>query len=103
MRETPESLGELLAVLKVLGSETRLRILSMLAERPMHAYEIMKELGVSYPIVLMHLNALRRVGLVEEAEAERGGRRRKYYRAVSFRLVLTPEVIREVVEGGGTE
>ncbi len=91
-------LPELLKVLSALKNEIRLRVIAMLSEKPLHVYEIAKRLGISYPLAHMHVSALKRVGLVEEAGVvEVDGRRRVLYRAAPFRLVLSPREIRRMV------
>ncbi len=91
------SLKELVGVLKVLAVPLRLRIIALLAERPMYAYEIQKRLKVSYPLVHLHLRALEAAGLVESYVVKEGERKKRYYKVKNFRILLTPQVIRELV------
>jgi len=97
--EDPRRLRRVLSALK---NEYRLKILAMLAERPLHIYEIAKRLGISYPLAYMHMTALERAGLVESEYKTVGEskRQRKYFRVVEFEITLTPEKIREIVERG---
>lgn len=60
--EDPRRLRRVLAALK---NERRLKILAMLAERPLHIYGIAKRLGISYQLAYMYIAALERAGLVE--------------------------------------
>lgn len=95
-------LRRLQEVFKTLSVYLRLKMLVLLAEKPRYAYELSKLLGISYPLVHLHLRALERVGLVRsEYEVTEGGRVRKYYRLRDFEIVLTPEELRKL--GGSDE
>jgi len=50
--------------LRVLGEETRLKILRLLMERPLYVCEISAALGLSNPTVSVHLSKLRKFGFV---------------------------------------
>jgi len=90
-------------VLKVLSVELRLQILVLLSERPRYAYELARELGISYPLVHLHLRALERAGLiVSEYEVAEGGKLRRYYRVRDFRIEISPESLRSM-RGGNDE
>jgi ArsR family transcriptional regulator len=62
----------LLAILRALGDEMRLRILRALFEKPRNVSELVNVLDVSQPDVSHHLRRLREAGLVE---GKRTGRR----------------------------
>ena len=95
-------LKEMVRILKVLSVELRLQILALLAEKPRYAYELARELGISYPLVHLHLRALERAGLiVSEYEVAEGGKLRRYYRVKDFRIEISPESLRKL--GGGGE
>jgi len=97
-----ESLDDLLEVLKVLANPTRLRIVALLARRPMYVSEIARELGVPYPLVHLYLSKLEQVGIVrsryEFVRSERPHVRR-YCELADFRVVVSPEVIRRLAGG----
>ncbi|RLE90396.1 MAG: transcriptional regulator [Thermoprotei archaeon] len=96
-------LKEMVRVLKVLSVELRLQILVLLSERPRYAYELARELGISYPLVHLHLRALERAGLiVSEYEVAEGGKLRRYYRVRDFRIEISPESLRSM-RGGNDE
>jgi DNA-binding transcriptional ArsR family regulator len=61
--------------LRALGEETRVRIVSLLMERPREVGDIAETLGVSQYNVSKHLRVLREAGLLE---VEKDGRLRKY-------------------------
>jgi len=93
-------LKEMVRVLKVLSVELRLQILVLLSERPRYAYELARELGISYPLVHLHLRALERAGLiVSEYKVAEGGKLRRYYRVKDFRIEISPESLKKL--GGG--
>jgi len=81
----------------VLANPIRLKIIALLAERPRYPYELAKELKLSYPLTYLHLSALERAGLVETFY-EPGPRTKKYYRIKDFKLILTPDAIRRLIE-----
>jgi len=60
----PDELRELASLHAALSSVTRLRILRMLAVRPMCVNAITERLGISQPSVSQHLGILRGAGLV---------------------------------------
>ena len=94
-------LKEMVRVLKVLSVELRLQILVLLSERPRYAYELARELCISYPLVHLHLRALERAGLiVSEYEVAEGGKLRRYYRVKDFRIEISPESLKKL---GGDE
>lgn len=64
--------GQSIKVLKALGDETRLRILQMLAHRPMYGQQLADALGVSHPTVSHHMAQLRIAGLTRTELAEDG-------------------------------
>lgn len=55
--------------LRILGDETRLRIVRLLKEESLNVGELMGILGLAQPTVSKHLAELRRVGLVEVERA----------------------------------
>jgi SAM-dependent methyltransferase/DNA-binding HxlR family transcriptional regulator len=55
--------------LRILGDETRLRIVRLLREESLNVGELMGILGLAQPTVSKHLAELRRVGLVEVERA----------------------------------
>lgn len=61
-------------VLKALADETRLRILQMLAERPLYGQQLADALGVSHPTISHHMAQLRIAGLTRTELAEDGNK-----------------------------
>jgi ArsR family transcriptional regulator len=75
-RETESSRSPIdsqtIKVLKALADETRLRILQLLAERPLYGQQLAEALGVSHPTVSHHMAQLRIAGLTRTELAEDG-------------------------------
>lgn len=59
-------------VLKALADETRLRILQLLAQRPLYGQQLAEMLGVSHPTISHHMAQLRIAGLTRTEMAEDG-------------------------------
>ena len=73
---TDERTGDqLLQMLSALANPHRLRILAALSARQAYVSELARELGISRPLLHMHLQTLQKAGLV--GRAPRGVRRRQ--------------------------
>lgn len=99
-----ESRGRLL---KIIGNETRRRILALLSEGPQYISEISKNLGVTQPAILKHLALLHEAGLVESFTREsRLGAPRKYYRissSVNLEVAIDPRDFRVTARPPGID
>lgn len=97
---------ELVEVLKVLANPVRLKIIALLAERPMYVTEIAKELRLPYPLVHLYLSKLEEIKLVktkyEFVKAERP-HIRKYCILNDFVIKISPELIRNLIRGDKSE
>ncbi|OUZ07623.1 transcriptional regulator [Aeromicrobium sp. PE09-221] len=58
------NLAKTAQLLKVLGNESRLRLLLLLSERPMTVGALAETTGMSQPLVSQHLRTLRHTGVV---------------------------------------
>ncbi|MGQ9557565.1 MAG: ArsR/SmtB family transcription factor [Desulfurispora sp.] len=59
-------------IFKALGEPTRLKILKLVALRPMYVCELEMVLGISQPRISQHLRVLKEAGLLSESkEAQR--------------------------------
>ncbi|HEY4976143.1 MAG TPA: winged helix-turn-helix domain-containing protein [Gaiellaceae bacterium] len=96
---TEEQTGDqLLKMLSALANPHRLRVLAALRERRAYVSELARELGMSRPLLHMHLQALEKAGLVvghHEISAE--GKALRYYEVTDFAELLTPKRITEAV------
>jgi len=90
---------ELVRVLKALSNPIRLKMIASLYSEPKNIYALAKELGLPYPLAYLHLNGLKKLGLVREIREEKkveGLPTVKYYSPSEFRFVLTPEKIENI-------
>lgn len=99
---------QLVRVLAALSNPHRLRILALLASRRLHVSQLAREVGLSRPLVHMHLQRLEAAGLVSgHLELSGEGRAMKFFEVNPFVLRLTPgavaEAVRTLSESGGKE
>ena len=98
-RETePLSDEELLTKLTAVANPLRLRIIAELSEGRVHVSELARRLGISRPLLYMHLDRLEKAGIVTgHLELSEDGKAMKYFELVPFELRLTPQVITEAL------
>ena len=85
---------QFLKILGALANPHRLRIIAALSERRAYVSELARELGISRPLLHMHLQILETAGLVvgqHEVSAE--GKALRYYEVTKFDEQLTPKRI----------
>ncbi|WP_242614417.1 ArsR/SmtB family transcription factor [Actinomadura roseirufa] len=81
---------ELLAALAAIGHPQRLRVIGALAEGRVHVSELARRLGISRPLLYLHLERLEKAGLVAGSlELSPDGKALKYFELVPFDLHLT--------------
>ena len=85
----------LLAVLAALAKPHRLRIIAALASGGRnYISQIAREIGISRPLLHLHLQRLEEAGLVtSQLELSRDGKALNYFAAVDFAFELTPAAI----------
>jgi DNA-binding transcriptional ArsR family regulator len=87
---------ELLQVLAALANPHRLRIVAALAGGRNYVSQLARELGISRPLLHLHLQKLEAAGLVEGTlELSEDGKAMKYFAVTPFSISLTPERIAE--------
>ncbi|MGX5212060.1 ArsR/SmtB family transcription factor [Streptomyces violaceus] len=85
---------ELLKVLSALGNPHRLRIVAALLESRNYVSALAREIGMSRPLLHMHLQRLEAAGLVVGTlELGEDGKAMKYFDVTPFFYELTPGVI----------
>ncbi|MER5422545.1 ArsR/SmtB family transcription factor [Streptosporangium roseum] len=85
---------ELLNVLAAVGHPLRLRIIAELAEGRVHVSELARRLGVSRPLLYMHLERLEKARLVAgRLELSSDGKAMKYIELSPFELTLTVDTV----------
>jgi len=90
---------DLAAALAALANPHRLRLLAALTRRPVHVSELARVVGLSRPLVHMHLQRLEKAGLVEgHLELSEDGKAMKYFEVTKFRILLTPQVVVEAAD-----
>lgn len=93
----------MLAVLTATANPLRLRVVAELSDGPVHVSELARRLGISRPLLYMHLDRLEKAGLITgHLELSEDGKAMKYFELVPFDLHLTPEMITEAVRAGAT-
>ena len=89
---------ELLELLGAIGHPQRLRIIDALAGERVHVSELARRLGLSRPLLYLHLERLERAGLVAgQLELSDSGRAMKYYELTDFDVHVTVETVRAAV------
>lgn len=92
-------------MLTAIAHPLRLRIIAELAGGRVHVSELARRLGMSRPLLYMHLDRLEKAGLVTgQLELSGDGRAMKYYALAPFELRVTAGTIagalREDKDGG---
>ncbi|WP_438291943.1 ArsR/SmtB family transcription factor [Streptomyces sp. HUAS TT7] len=99
---------ELLAVLAAVGHAQRLRVVAELSEGRMYVSELARRLGMSRPLLYMHLERLEKAGLViGSLELSEDGKALKYFELAPFDLHVNVDTILAAVAedaaAGGAE
>ena len=104
MNETLTS-EQLLAMLTAIAHPLRLRIIAELADGRVHVSELARRLGMSRPLLYMHLDRLEKAGLVTgQLELSEDGKAMKYFELVPFEMRITAEtVVRALAEDDGED
>jgi DNA-binding transcriptional ArsR family regulator len=85
---------ELLAMLTAIAHPLRLRIIAELAHGRVHVSELARRLGMSRPLLYMHLDKLEKAGLVRGSlELSDDGKAMKYFELVPFELHVTADTV----------
>ena len=86
----------MLRVVAALANPHRLRIVAALAEGRNYVSQLARELGMSRPLLHLHLQRLEAAGLVRgHLELSDDGKAMKYFEVTPFVLELSPRVIAE--------
>jgi len=81
-----------------MGHPQRLRIIAKLAEGRLHVSELARQLGMSRPLLYMHLAALEKAGLVTgHLELSPDGRALKHYENNGFDLRINVDTVTAAV------
>lgn len=89
----------LVAMLAALASPLRLRIVAQLAGGRDYVSHLAREIGISRPLLHMHLQKLEAAGLiVGSLELSEDGKAMKYYEVADFDLHLTAAALAEAAQ-----
>ncbi len=98
---TLDTEAELLAVLTAVANAQRMRVVAELSGGRVHVSELARRLGMSRPLLYMHLDRLEKAGLVTgHLELSDDGKAMKYFELAPFDMRLNAEVITEAVRSG---
>ena len=90
---------ELVTVLTAIGHPLRLRIIAELAGGRVHVSELARRLGMSRPLLYMHLDRLEKAALVTGSlELSEDGKAMKYFELAPFEVRVTAETVVRALE-----
>jgi DNA-binding transcriptional ArsR family regulator len=96
--------AELLAVLTAVANPLRLRVVAELFDGRVHVSELARRLGISRPLLYMHLDRLEKAGLITgQLELSEDGKAMKYYELAPFELRLDAQSITVAVRSGADD
>jgi ArsR family transcriptional regulator len=86
-------------ILNALGNEHSLTIMGVLAGGECFVSELAKEVGISRPLLYLHLKKLENAGFVESEirHFEEPPYTKKFYKAKNFELMLSLTRIKEII------
>ena len=89
---------ELSARLAAIASPQRMRILALLVGAPLHVSELARQVGMSRPLLYMHLSKLEEAGFVAgHLELGDDGKAMKIFEVVPFEITLNAASLVEAV------
>jgi DNA-binding transcriptional ArsR family regulator len=98
MHESELTGDQLLQVLSTLANPHRLRVVAALEPGRKYVSELARQLGISRPLLQMHLRKLQAAGLVTaQLELAADGKAVNYYSLTSFAFRLSPDTIARAV------
>lgn len=96
------SSSDLLEVLSALANPHRLQILAALTTETNYVSQLAREIGISRPLLIMHLKRLEDAGLVtSKLELSDDGKAMRYYEVKEFDIRLSPEFISNLAKRSG--
>lgn len=92
------SLEEEIAKVTAIAHPTRYRIIAALSAESLHVSELARRLGMSRPLLYMHLQRLEEAGYLSgRLELSPDGKALKYFEVVPFTLTIDPAAIMAAV------
>ena len=90
---------DMLKILAALANPHRLRVIAALVGGRNYVSQLARELGMSRPLLHLHLQRLEAAGLVVgKLELSADGKAMKYFEVAPFSIELTPESISEAAK-----
>ena len=90
---------ELVRLFSALSNPHRLRIVATLARESVHVSQLARQVGLSRPLVHMHLQRLEAAGLVTgRLETSEDGKAMRFYEVAPFAIHVTPELLVSAAE-----
>ena len=91
-------------MLTAVANPLRLRVIAELADGRVHVSELARRLGISRPLLYMHLDRLEKAGIVTgHLELSEDGKAMKYFELAPFELRLNAEVITGALHTGNSQ
>jgi DNA-binding transcriptional ArsR family regulator len=88
------SLDDELAKVTAIAHPQRYRIIAALSAEPLHVSELARRLGMSRPLLYMHLQRLEEAGYLSgRLELSHDGKALKFFEVVPFVLTIDPAAI----------
>ncbi|MHC0039540.1 ArsR/SmtB family transcription factor [Pseudoneobacillus sp. C159] len=88
---------ELLLFLEALSNPQRLNIIAVLTEGRQYVSHLARELGISRPLLYLHLQKLEEANIVtSDMEILETGQAAKYFQLTNFHFELNEKIIREL-------
>lgn len=95
---------QLLAVLTAVANPQRLRVIAELNGGRIHVSELARRLGMSRPLLYMHLDKLEKAGLVAgQLELSGDGKAMKYFELAPFEVRVTADTIAAALAASAAE
>lgn len=99
MTDSPISGDVLLRALSALANPHRLRILAALYSGSTYVSQLARDLGISRPLLHMHLQRLAEAGLVSgETTIAEDGKAHRYFTVTDFAWVIDPATIAQAAQ-----
>ncbi|MGB9679318.1 MAG: ArsR/SmtB family transcription factor [Thermoanaerobacteraceae bacterium] len=96
---SPEYLdpAKIIKIFDALSHPVRIKILGILYENRQYISELARIIGISRPLLYIHLRKLEEAGLVKASmEISSDGKATKYYELNHFDIKLTPQMLHEI-------
>jgi DNA-binding transcriptional ArsR family regulator len=88
-------------MLTAVANPLRLRVIAELSGGRVHVSELARRLGISRPLLYMHLDRLEKASIVTgHLELSEDGKAMKYFQLAPFELRLNAEIITRALQAG---